>query len=184
MLFLHEKSKFELCNNCLELIINYVFCTTVFRMFSFYSSSSKSTFAARLSEKYPWMCFLSTFFYAIRRCAHFDLFTLAGNINNNQVELGAAATLCYRVFDLFCEYSNSWIKTILICLLVTYLTQPSVTMDREARTSIDGTCSWRATTSLCFSSGCLIFLGIFLFMSGYVILYKKAKVKWVFFICL
>ena len=32
------------------------------------------------------MCFLSTF-YAIRRCAHFDLFTLAGNINNNQVEL-------------------------------------------------------------------------------------------------
>ena len=42
--------------------------------------------SARLSEKYPWMCFLSTF-YAIRRCAHFDLFTLAGNINNNQVEL-------------------------------------------------------------------------------------------------
>lgn len=29
--------------------------------------------------------------FSVRRCAHFDLFTLAGNINNNQVEAAEKA---------------------------------------------------------------------------------------------
>ena len=94
----------------------------------FLSWGATSTFAWKIVY-YIRECVFSSSLTYIRRCAHFELFTLAGNINNNHVSKASFATyqtkkrrwLCTPDFHFYVLPMTFRLTNILFCWICSIL---------------------------------------------------------------